>query len=278
MNKFIFLIMIICSLAYTGCATIEDLEKTQRRFGTEIGALQEENAAIRNDMGKDDQAIADVRKRIADVAADMTGIREDMESLRGDREVQGKGESDLKAEFLRKNKEFDDIKNQYGQLSSRIKAMENLLEIGSGASQSPKSKKIVSDDSKSAASGKTEKELAYESAYNAFKEEKYEEAREGFHNYLKQYPNTEYSDSAQFWIGECYYFERKYEQAILEYEKVIKNYPQGNKVPNAMLKQGFAFLNLGDKPSAKLLLEQVAKNYPGSSQARMAKAKLAEIK
>ena len=157
MNKFIFLIMIICYLAYTGCATIEDLEKTQRRFGTEIGALQEENAAIRNDMGKDDQAIADVRKRIADVAADMTGIREDMESLRGDREVQGKGESDLKAEFLRKNKEFDDIKNQYGQLSSRIKAMENLLEIGSGASQSPKSKKIVSDDSKSAASGKTEK-------------------------------------------------------------------------------------------------------------------------
>jgi len=277
-NKFIFLIMIICSLAYTGCATIEDLEKTQRRFGTEISALQDENAGIRNDMGKNDQAIADIRKRMADVAADITAIREDMESLRGDREVQGKGESDLKAEFLRKNKEFDDIKKQYDQLSSRIKAMENLLDIGGSTSQVPKSKKALKEDSKGAVAGKTEKESAYESAYDAFKEEKYGEAREGFQNYLKQYPNTEYSDSAQFWIGECYYFERKYEQAILEYEKVIKNYPQGNKVPNAMLKQGFAFLNLGDKPSAKVLLEQVAKNYPGSSQARMAKAKLAEIK
>ncbi|MGZ6291594.1 MAG: tetratricopeptide repeat protein, partial [Syntrophales bacterium] len=46
----------------------------------------------------------------------------------------------------------------------------------------------------------------------------------------------------------------------------------------ALLKQGFAFLNIGDKSSAKLLLEQVAKNYPGTSQARMARAKLAEIK
>jgi TolA-binding protein len=64
----------------------------------------------------------------------------------------------------------------------------------------------------------------------------------------------------------------------LEYEKVIKDYPQGNKVPNALLKQGFSFLNLGDKSSAKLLLEQVAKNYPGTNQARMARAKLAEIK
>ena len=94
-----------------------------------------------------------------------------------------------------------------------------------------RARKSYSDDSKSALPGKTETELAYDSAYEAFKEEKYEKARERFQIFLKQYPNTEYSDSAQFWIGECYYFERKYEQAILEYEKVIKNHPQGNKVP-----------------------------------------------
>jgi tol-pal system protein YbgF len=270
--------MIFYCLSYTGCATTIDLEKTQRKFDTEIGALQEENAGIGKAMAKNDQAITDIRKRIADVAADMTEIREDLENLRGDREVLGKGESDIRAEFLRKEKEFADIRNQYDQLSSRIKNMENLLEIGSSVSQAPKGEKVISDDSKSAVPGETEKKLAYDSAYEAFKEEKYEEAREAFESFLKQYPNTDYSDSAQFWIGESYYFERNYEQAILEYEKVIKNYPQGNKAPNALLKQGFAFLNIGDKSSAKLLLEQVAKNYPGTSQARMARAKLAEIK
>jgi tol-pal system protein YbgF len=271
MNKFLLLIMIFCSLSYTGCATTMDLEKTERKFDTEIGALQEENAGIGKAMSKNDQAIADMRKRIADVAADMTEIREDLENLRGDREVLGKGESDIR-------KEFADIKNQYDQLSSRIKTMENLLEIGSSAGQAPKGEKVISKDSIGAVSGETEKKLAYDAAYEAFKEEKYEKAREGFQTFLKQYPNTEYSDSAQFWIGESYYFERNYEQAILEYEKVIKTYPQGNKAPNALLKQGFAFLNIGDKSSAKLLLEQVAKDYPGTSQARLARAKLAEIK
>jgi tol-pal system protein YbgF len=271
LNKFLFLVLILCVLSYTGCATTADLQDTRRMFAGDISALHEENAAIRKETAKNDQVITDIRKRIADIAADMTEIRESIESLRGDREVMGKGESDIK-------KDFADMRNQYVQLSSRIKAMENFLEIGSGANHAPKGEKVIGDDAKSAALSKNEEQLAYDSAYDAFKEEKYEKAREGFQNFLKKYPNTEYSDSAQFWIGESYYFERKYEQAILEYEKVIKNYPQSNKVPNALLKQGFSFLNLGDKSSAKLLLEQVVKNYPSTNQARMARSKLAEIK
>ncbi len=94
-------------------------------------------------------------------------------------------------------------------------------------------------------------------------------------HFLKQYPNTEFSDNAQFWIGECYYFEKKYEKAIIEYDKVIKNFPEGNKVPYALLKQGLSFLQLGDKASAKLLLQQVIKDFPNTSQARIARTRLA---
>jgi len=278
LRKFILLFMIACSLSYTGCATTLDLQEAQGKFDTEIRALKEENTGIRNDTVKNDQAIADLRKRIADVAADITEIKEDMESFEGDREVLGKDESDIRAEFLSKEKEFGDIKNLLTQLSSRMNVIENLLEIGKGDNEAPKGEKAISKDSQKGITGMTVEESAYNSAYEAFKEENYDQARERFQDFLKQYPNTEFSDSAQFWIGESYYFERKYEQAILEYEKVIKNYPQGNKVSNALLKQGFSFLNIGDKSSAKLLLEQVAKNYPGTSQARMAKAKLAEIK
>jgi len=271
LKKFIFFILILCFLSCIACATTVELQKTEERFGSEINALKQENASLRKDMAKSDQSIGDMRKRIADVAADITRIREDIENLRGDSEVQGKDESNLE-------KEFADMRNQYDQLSSRIKALENVLEIGSGTNQAPQDAKVIGGDSKSAAAGKTEEELAYDSAYDAFKEEKYDEAREGFQKFLAKYPNAEYSDSAQFWIGESYYFQRKYEQAILEYEKVIKNYPQGNKVPSALLKQGFAFLNIGDKSSAKLLLEQVVKEYPATNQARMARAKLDEIK
>jgi len=81
---------------------------------------------------------------------------------------------------------------------------------------------------------------------------------------IKDYPNTNQA--------------RKYEQAILEYEKVIKNYPGGSRIAYALLKQGLSFMNLGDKTSSKLLLQQVIKDYPNTNQARIARAKLQEIK
>jgi tol-pal system protein YbgF len=265
LKEFLLLFIIACSSTYAGCATTIDLHETQGKFDAEIRTVKEENAGIRKDAEKNNQTITDLRKSMADIAADITGIREDMESLKGDREILGK-------------KEFGAINKLLDELSSRMKVIENLLEIGKNANQEPSGAKVLSNDSKVAVPIKTEKEAAYDSAYEAFKEEKYDKAREEFQDFLKQYPSTEYSDSAQFWIGESYYFEKNYEQAILEYEKVIKNYPQGNKVPNAVLKQGFSFLNLGDRSSAKLLLEQVANIFPGTNQARMARAKLAEIK
>ncbi len=126
--------------------------------------------------------------------------------------------------------------------------------------------------------GATSGEKIYSSAYSVFKNGKYSLAKEEFQKFLKSFPNTEYSDNAQFWIGECDYFEGRYEEAIVEYEGVIQNYPTGNKVPNAFLKQALSFLKLGDKSSAKLLLQRVIKDYPNTTPARIARKKLIDIK
>ena len=44
------------------------------------------------------------------------------------------------------------------------------------------------------------------------------------------------------------------------------------------MKQGLSFLELGDKASARLILQNVIKDYPNTSQARVARSKLLEIK
>ena len=80
------------------------------------------------------------------------------------------------------------------------------------------------------------------------------------------------------WIGETWYVEEKFERAIVEYEKVVKDYPSGDKVPYALLKQGMAFQKLGDKASARIVYQQIVKKYPQTNQARVAKAKLSELK
>lgn len=117
-------------------------------------------------------------------------------------------------------------------------------------------------------------EGAYQKAYGTFKVGDYAGALRLFEAFLRTYPQSEYADNAQYWIGESYYKQEDYERSILEYEKVLQQYPKGDKVPAALLKQGFAFLNLGDKVDAKLLFQKVIKEYPRSPQAEIAAKKL----
>ena len=117
-------------------------------------------------------------------------------------------------------------------------------------------------------------EGAYQKAYGTFKKGDYSLALKLFEAFLRTYPQSEYADNAQYWIGECYHQQGDYERAILEYEKVLTKYPNGDKVPSALLKQGFAFLNLGDRVDAKLLFQKVIKEYPQSPQAEIAVRKM----
>ncbi len=118
----------------------------------------------------------------------------------------------------------------------------------------------------------------YKDAYETFQKGDLEGARRKFEAFLKQYPNTELSDNAQFWIGETYYLKKDFEKAILEYEKAIVKYPEGDKIPAALFKQALAFSELGDRTNTRNLLKRVIERYPQSDQADMARKKLEAIK
>ena len=118
----------------------------------------------------------------------------------------------------------------------------------------------------------------YKEAYETLHRGDLEGGRRKFEAFLKQYPNTELSDNAQFWIGETYYLKKDFERAILEYEKAIVKYPEGDKISAALFKQALAFLELGDKANARNLLKRVIEKYPQTDQAEMAKKKLETIK
>ena len=117
----------------------------------------------------------------------------------------------------------------------------------------------------------------YDSSLATYREGKYQEAMEGFQDFLKRYPQSDLADNANFWIGEAYMSLGRYEQAILAYQEVIKKYPNGNKVPNALLRQAIAFVEIKDEMSAKLLFQKIIKNYPNSSEAKIAQTKLKSL-
>ena len=275
MRKYFSLFVIMCLGFIINCATTEDLHRMQMKLDSETNYLRKENAAIRKDF---ENSMSGLRKTLADTGADITDIKEDMQSMKGDREVIGKDVSTLKAQVPRDTEEYKSIKKKLDDISTRLSYIEQLLDIKKNEAQPSGAGKESQVGTATALAGKTDKDSLYALAYGSFKDGKYDKARTEFKNFLTQYPNTEYSDNAQFWIGECYYFEKKYEEAILEYDKVVKNYPKGNKVSSALLKEGFAFLMIGDKTSARATLQQVIKDYPNTSQERMARAKLNEIK
>lgn len=275
MRRSWYLIFPSMFLLLTACATSSDLKEVR----SEVNQQMEEKLAaadarvdtrvseLQKAQAKNAEALASIRKGQANTGADFAELRDQIQQLRGQVET-------LKKETTRDSKKDDEYKEKINNLLLKINFIENFLEISK--------KDSVSDIDNSAstkdAAGKQGKAATYAAAYQTFKNGQYTKAREAFQGFLTTYPTGEYSDNAQFWIGECYFFEKNYEKAILEYEKVTKKFPSSNKVPYALLKQGISFQKLGDKVSAKLLLQQVIKDYPNTSQARIARSKLQEIK
>ncbi|HOG17230.1 MAG: tol-pal system protein YbgF [Syntrophaceae bacterium PtaU1.Bin231] len=274
-----------------GCATTDDLRFLRRDMEQKIGAVDEKVAAVepkilavkdesellRKDVQANRDALALARKNQANAGADIGDLRDAVQQVRGGIDGLRKEISNSAAQTKKRDEELKELRDKLEGLSFRISFLENFLGIGKKEEPTePQEKGVAPAGAKD--KPKTDKESLYAAAYEVFKEAKYDKARIDFQAFLKQYPDTELSDNAQFWIGECYYFENKFEKAILEYEKVVKSYPEGDKVPYALLKQGLSFLKLGDKSSARLILQQVIKDFPNTNQARIARSKLVEIK
>jgi len=274
LKRYLALFVVVYLLSVFGCATTDDLRRVRGKLDWDMRAVKEENAGVRKDVETVNESMTNLRKTLADISADITELKGSIQALKGEQEILQKNVS----ASMGKEKGSDDVKKKLDNIASRLNHIENVLKIKKSEGQPEGAEKEVRSDSRVTSTDKVDKESLYAAAYETFKEGKYEKARKDFQNFLKKFPNTDYSERAQFWIGECYYFEKKYEEAILEYEKVVKNYPKGNKISSALLKQGLSFLMLGDKSSAKLILQQVIKNYPNTSQARIAKSKLASIK
>lgn len=123
-----------------------------------------------------------------------------------------------------------------------------------------------------------ESEAAYREAFGLLKAGQYEQSIKGFSRYLQQYPNGQYADNAQFWVGEAYYVMRKFEPAITQYQKLISNYPDSQKQAHALLKIAYSFDELGRSDQAVKLLTQLKQKYPESSAARLADERLQRIR
>jgi tol-pal system protein YbgF len=259
-------------ISFGGCALQKDLVVLNGQVIALEQKAEADRASLREDQLKSDQAS---RERHAELHALMNDLRDEMRQLRGELE---KGQYDAQKMIADLAKaHWESLEKSFQNNQDRIVRIEQYLGM------EPSEKLVVSDtEQDEGAKGKLEVEETHEGLYarakQLFDKGEYENARELFRSFLKQYPKSKRGDNAQFWLGEIYYREKWYEKAILEYQKVIENYPNGNKTPSALLKQGFAFLNLDDKANARLILKELIRKFPDSNESNVAKNKLKTLK
>ena len=97
---------------------------------------------------------------------------------------------------------------------------------------------------------------------------------QGFAEYIRNYPGTDFTDNAQYWIGECLYGKKMYAEAIEAWNTLFKDYPASDKLPDARVKKGMALERLGRKSQALVEYRYVVDRYPNSQAARIARERL----
>ncbi len=290
-----------------GCATRREvvvLDRETNRLSSQVTTQQRERESLQKDMEKLQK---DFKTLQGEVTGESKKVHADLllrfENLQTEIRTLGTGIEEYKELLKKTPKEMDRLKENIAlrtkaledkekilddkdkNLEERIKGIEERLKGLEGkigqltAKQSEIGTSLRGKETSVEGKGiSTRTGDLYKDAYETYQKGDYEGARRKFEAFLKQYPNTELSDNAQFWIGETYYGKKDYEKAILEYEKAIAKYPEGDKVPAALLKQALAFLELGDKTNGRNLLKRVIERYPQSEQADMAKKRLDAIK
>jgi tol-pal system protein YbgF len=251
-------------------------------------APQAELVKLRGDMNDLRAEVKDVKGRIPDVSS----LNKRQEQL----EASSKGTSDLQRAIADQGARYDqlvtDLQIMQGRLDENNFHMKELAQkldektyriseltarveqLESKLATAPAVTATTEKKPQSRTPGPGE---AYQQAKTDYDKGNFDLAIAGFGNYLKQFPDASQADSAQYWIGECWYSKKEYHKAIEEFQKVLKEHPKSEKAPGARLKIGFSYLNEKNTPKARENLNKVIKDYPGTPEAEKAKDRLKKI-
>ena len=119
---------------------------------------------------------------------------------------------------------------------------------------------------------------AYDAASNLFRRNDFPSAIDAFRAFLKDYPQSQLSANAGYWIGISYANLKDYRNALAAQQEVLSKFPQSPKAPDAMLAVAAIQVEQGDSGSARNTLEDIIARYPGSEAAGKARTRLAALR
>ncbi len=167
-----------------------------------------------------------------------------------------------------------DVVDRLGRVNERLDAMQSGPSFATGLPAAPTDGSDEGGSPAVAADNAPPPRELYSQAYADFARGNYDLAVQGFEEYLRAYPDTDFSDNARYWIGECLYGKEQYEDAIGAWNQLLRDFPSSDKVPDARVKKGMGLERLGRRSQALLEYRYVLDRYPNAPAARIARQKL----
>lgn len=122
-----------------------------------------------------------------------------------------------------------------------------------------------------------EVQARYDEAFEFLKRSHYSRAATAFRDFLDDYPDTELSDDAAYWIAEAHYVTRSFADALQGFQLMRRRYPASVRLPDATLKVGYIQYEIGAYADARATFTALIADYPGSRVAISAKTRLQKM-
>ncbi len=106
----------------------------------------------------------------------------------------------------------------------------------------------------------------------------YDQAIDGFSNYLEHYPNNNKISTVHYWLGKTFAAKNDYQNAKKTFTDFQKNYPLHAKFANSLYELALVQNKLGEKQAALQLLQTLVKKFPNHDIVVTAQDLLTSIK
>ncbi|RZI94739.1 MAG: tol-pal system protein YbgF [Variovorax sp.] len=118
----------------------------------------------------------------------------------------------------------------------------------------------------------------FDAALGVFRSGQFAQAQTAFATFVKAHPQSGYTPSALFWLGNAQYATRNYNEAIANFRSMLSLAPDHAKAPEAVLSIANCQIELKDTKAGRRTLEDLTKAYPQSEAAQAGRERLARLK
>lgn len=123
-----------------------------------------------------------------------------------------------------------------------------------------------------------EEKRDFDAAMEMLRRSDFARASQAYAAFMRRYPDSGYTPSALYWLGNAQYANRTYKDAIDSHRRLVSQYPTHLRAPEAMLAMANSQIEMKDSKTARRTLNDLVKQHPRSEAAAAARERLAGLR